>query len=177
MIFQTIRMPACIATLLASSFIFAAAMPVSQQVSAPPASAAPTVRMPKELALPANSNTPQPVDITQPSLGELDPSFDSAAYRRAVKSGSNAMRNEDWANAAIEFQEALKLNPQSKEVAYNLGIAMFRQGEFAAAEKLFKESADTDSADLAAKSMFNEGNAIYANVVNGLSASAQPSQT
>ena len=189
MIAKTSRIQASIASLAAASFIFAAAVPASQQKTppqtnvvaqkskpistpiipqTPAASPTPTLHMPKDLALPANANTLRPADIPEANLGELEKSFDAAAYRRAVKNGEMALNKEDWNNAALELQEALTLNPRSKELTYNLGIAKFRQGDFAEAEKLFKDSAETTSADLAAKSMFNEGNAIYANAVKNL---------
>ncbi|MSR34744.1 MAG: hypothetical protein EXS12_08140, partial [Phycisphaerales bacterium] len=198
MIAPTTRIHTSIAVLVATSFIFAAAMPTWQQTNVAPtkvapqksqASSPPTVspttpaiqppalRMPKDLALPANANTLVPADIPDAALGELERSFDAAAYRRAVKSGVASLRIEDWNKAALELQEALAMNPQSKEVAYNLGIAKFRQGDFAGAEKQFKDSAQTDSADLAAKSMFNEGNSIYANAIKNLEQSKAQSQS
>ncbi len=189
MIAKNTRFQILVAALAAASFILAAAVPASQQTTSSPtnvvaqkskpistqtipqtpvASPTPNLRMPKDLALPANTNTLRPADIPEANLGELEKSFDAAAYRRAVKNGEMALKKEDWNNAALELQEALTLNPHSKELTYNLGIAKFRQGDFAEAEKLFKDSAETTSADLAAKSMFNEGNAIYANAVKNL---------
>ncbi|MEI6272506.1 MAG: tetratricopeptide repeat protein, partial [Phycisphaerae bacterium] len=189
MIARNSRFQISVTTLAVASFILAAAVPASQQTTSSPtnvvaqkskpistpiipqtpvASPTPTLRMPKDLALPANANTLRPSDIPEANLGELEKSFDAAAYRRAVKNGEMALKKEDWNNAALELQEALTLNPNSKELTYNLGIAKFRQGDFAEAEKLFKDSAETTSADLAAKSMFNEGNAIYANAVKNL---------
>ena len=189
MIARPTRVHNYIVALAAASFIFAAAMPASQQTTLQPAktaplqvkvnstppttptqapSATPPLRTTKDLALPGNINTLAPADIPDTNMGGLEKKFDSTEYRRAVKNGMALLRKEDWTNAALELQAALELNPQSKEVAYNLGIAKFRQGEFAMAEKLFKDSAETESSDLAAKSMFNEGNAIYANAVNNL---------
>lgn len=124
--------------------------------------------------MPANSNTLEPAEVPEREWNAAGRTFDAAAYRRAVKGGMAALRNQDWAEAASQFQESLKLNPDSKEAAYNLGIAKFRQGDYAGAEELFKNAAQTHSADLAAKSMFNEGNSIYANAVKNL---AQPKAT
>ncbi len=166
------RIQKSISALMAASFIFTAAVASSAQTNPPP-----PPRAPNEIILPANLSTTQPVGVARPALGQLETPFDSAAYRQAVKNGSNALQIEDWNNAAIELQEALRLNPQSREVAYNLGVAKFRQGDFVEAEKLFGKSAETDSADLAAQSMFNQGNAIYANVLNSLAQSQQNSQT
>lgn len=126
------RIQKSISALMAASFIFTAAVASSAQTNPPP------LRAPNEIILPANISATQPVGVARPALGQLETPFDSGAYRQAVKNGSNALHIEDWNNAAIELQKALRLNPQSREVAYNLGVAKFRQGDFVEAEKLLK---------------------------------------
>jgi hypothetical protein len=132
---------------------------------------APSLHMPQDLTAPA-AKPMDAAEVPESVPAEAGRDYDAAAYRRAVKSGQAALRSEDWSEAASQLQAALQMNPSSKEVAYNLGIAKFRQGDFAAAEQLFKTAAQSESADLAAKSMFNEGNSIYASVVKGLPAGA-----
>jgi Ca-activated chloride channel family protein len=94
--------------------------------------------------------------------------FDPAAYRAAVQRANAAVNAQDWPNAAKQLEEVLALKPDSKEAAYNLGVARFQQGDFAGARKMFQQSAQNAPADLAARSMYNEGNSIYADVVRNL---------
>ena len=123
--------------LVAASCMFAAAAPswtqtnlpaanvgLPQSTSVTPATTPPTpiakptanpsLRMPKDLALPARANPLAPVDIAQENAGDIEKTFDNAAYRRAVKNGQMALRNQEWDNAAVQLQEALTLNPNSK---------------------------------------------------------------
>jgi hypothetical protein len=135
----------------------------------PASKGAPALRVPDALlAPPASKDVPEGAPAPM-SDGVTTPApFDPAAYRRTVNAANAAMRAQDWKAASDNLQQALAMRPDSKEVAYNLGVAKFQQGDFAAARKLFQESGQNTSADLAARSMYNQGNAIYADAMKNL---------
>lgn len=156
-----------IACLSLASQVFAmqGAMPPAE----PASKGAPALRVPDALlAPPASRDVPEEAPAPM-SDGVTTPApFDPAAYRRTVNAANAAMRAQDWKAASDNLQRALAMRPDSKEVAYNLGVAKFQQGDFAAARKLFQESGQNTSADLAARSMYNQGNAIYADAMKNL---------
>lgn len=156
-----------IACLSIASHVFAAqgAKPPAE----PASKGAPALRVPDALlAPPASKDVPDEAPAPM-SDGVTTPApFDPAAYRRTVNAANAAMRAQDWKAASDNLQQALAMRPDSKEVAYNLGVAKFQQGDFAAARKLFQESGQNTSADLAARSMYNQGNAIYADAMKNL---------
>jgi len=135
----------------------------------PASKGAPALRVPDALLAPPTSKDVPDEAPAPMSDGVTTPApFDPAAYRRTVNAANAAMRAQDWKAASDNLQQALAMRPDSKEVAYNLGVAKFQQGDFAAARKLFQESGQNTSADLAARSMYNQGNAIYADAMKNL---------
>ena len=156
-----------IACLSIASQVFA--MQGATPPAEPASKGAPALRVPDALlAPPASKDVPDEAPAPM-SDGVTTPApFDPAAYRRTVNAANAAMRAQDWKAAADNLQQALAMRPDSKEVAYNLGVAKFQQGDFAAARKLFQESGQNTSADLAARSMYNQGNAIYADAMKNL---------
>ncbi len=156
-----------IACLSIASQVFA--MQGATQPAEPASKGAPALRVPDALlAPPASKDVPDEAPAPM-SDGVTTPApFDPAAYRRTVNAANAAMRAQDWKAASDNLQQALAMRPDSKEVAYNLGVAKFQQGDFAAARKLFQESGQNASADLAARSMYNQGNAIYADAMKNL---------
>jgi hypothetical protein len=58
------------------------------------------------------------------------------------------------------------------EVLYNLGVARYREGELADAERLFRAAAERGRSEVAARAMFNEGTTAYAEVLRVLEAQA-----
>jgi hypothetical protein len=147
------------------------ALSAQGQPQAPTASAAstapkaPAIRVPDALVNPV---TPDEVGEPAPTPETPTQPFDPAAYRAAVKRANAAVAEQDWPNAAKSLEEVLALKPDSREAAYNLGVARFQQGDFAGARTMFQQSAQSASADLAARSMYNEGNSIYADAVRNL---------
>jgi len=125
----------------------------------------PTIRVPDSLV---NAPITQESVPSQETQGAPSRPFDPAAYRAAARRANTAMAAQDWAAASKDLEEVLALKPDSKEAAYNLGVARFQQGDFAGARTMFQQSAQNASADLAARSMYNEGNSIYADAVRNL---------
>jgi hypothetical protein len=136
-----------------------------QAPAAPTTPKAPAIRVPDALV---NPITPDETSEPAPTPETPAQPFDPAAYRAAVKRANAAVAQQDWPDAAKSLEEVLALKPDSKEAAYNLGVARFQQGDFAGARKMFQQSAQNAPADLAARSMYNEGNSIYADAVRNL---------
>ena len=152
--------------LIALALIAPMAVASTQRVTAPvepPASGdAATLKLPEpQPGPPPAADEP----VVEPAAA---PAFDPAAYRAAVQSGMAAMQSQDWATASTELEKALQRKPDSREVAYNLGVSRFQQGDYAGARQLFQRSAQGANADLAARSMYNQGNATYAEVLKSL---------
>ncbi len=81
-----------------------------------------------------------------------------AEAQRLLDAGDNTA-------AVAKYEEARSLAPDSAEIAYNLGVAKYRLGDFTEAANLFKEAASKAKADLAARAMFNQGTATYADAL------------
>ncbi|MFM1821932.1 MAG: hypothetical protein RI967_198 [Planctomycetota bacterium] len=60
------------------------------------------------------------------------------------------------------------------ETLYNLGVARYREGDLAGAERLFRAAAERGRSEVAARAMFNEGTTAYAEVLRVLEAAATP---
>ncbi len=147
-----------------------------QPPSTQPATAAAHAVSPSQSAvrLPDEMIAPKALPLNEDVLSDDNASpprpFDAAAFRSAVQQANAAMRSNEWAQAASHLNEALAIKPDSKEVAYNLGVAEFQQGKFPDAQKAFQQSGQNSTADLAARSMYNQGNSIYADAMSKLPA-------
>lgn len=147
-------------------------------MQAPPASvpAAPVAPTTQPLQLDEALLAPKPSSGEGANASDTPRDFDAAAFRDAVRRSNAAMGDKDWAGAESALQEALALKPDSKEAAYNLGLAQYMQGKFKDAAKRFEESAAgassikdaRASADLAARSMYNQGRARYGELLDML---------
>ncbi len=90
----------------------------------------------------------------------------------------------DTANAIVKYEEARSIDPESPQLAYNLGVAKYRAGELTEAARLFREAAAGASSQattrsaaqtsLAAQSMFNQGTAVYADALKQLPTGGPP---
>jgi len=92
-----------------------------------------------------------------------DASSSSATeIRAAIARARASMASKDWANAAAAWSEVERLDPTSAAAIHNLGVARYREGDPQAAADAFERAARLGDADLAARSMYNEGTARYA---------------
>jgi tetratricopeptide (TPR) repeat protein len=67
----------------------------------------------------------------------------TARYNMAL---NHALRGE-YSQAALEYRNALQLNPQLRDAHAGLGIALYLQGELGEAADAFRRAVDLDSAD------------------------------
>ena len=88
--------------------------------------------------------------------------------RAAIARARASMASEDWANAAAAWSEVERLDPTSAAAIHNLGVARYREGDPQAAADAFERAARLGDADLAARSMYNEGTARYAAALEAL---------
>ena len=102
---------------------------------------------------------------------EVEPKVDNSVLKPLVASAEEAMAQSDWASAKSYWQRALSASPTSPEIAYNLGVAAYRNGDFLESASAFETAAEMADADLAAHAMYNEGTARYAEALERLNSS------
>ena len=67
-----------------------------------------------------------------------------------------------WAEAAALYTEALKESPKNAEATYNLGLCLYRQGQFAKAEEHFKKALEyAPPGALKGQAAYNLGNTQF----------------
>ena len=93
---------------------------------------------------------------------------DQAAFRTAVREAREAMDAGDFAAATLAYTRAVEADPSNSRALYNRGVAQYKDGSLKEAAESFAEAAQSAEVDLAAQSMFNQGNAIYAQAIKGL---------
>lgn len=80
--------------------------------------------------------------------------------RKLTKEGNRNFADGDFPAAAQQYQDAQEKAPQAAEIAYNLGNALYRQGNFAAAAEQLRRAAAGGVA-VAPQSWYNLGNALF----------------
>jgi tetratricopeptide (TPR) repeat protein len=96
--------------------------------------------------------------------------------RTELRKGNGDYKQEKYTEAEIAYRKALELNAQSKEAAYNLGSALYRQGKFDEAARQYEMSAGGENNKTkVAESMHNYGNSCLAKAIaEQAQASQQP---
>lgn len=85
---------------------------------------------------------------------------DDVAARTAadkVQEGNDLLARQQYAEAMAAYDEAKKSLPESAEVAYNRGIALYRMGEFEKATKALQDALKPDKPELESKVKYNLG--------------------
>lgn len=103
--------------------------------------------------------------LTGPTLGQTDPGGAYAERREAarlVEQGNVLMAEGKHAEALAAYDEAAKRLPESPEVAYNRGLALYRLGRFDQAEPAFQDALKADRPELEARAKYNLGRAVHA---------------
>ncbi|MSR28179.1 MAG: tetratricopeptide repeat protein [Phycisphaerales bacterium] len=99
---------------------------------------------------------------------------DLRAFREAAAKARAALDAGDFVEASAAYSKAAEADPSSAPAFYNRGVAQYRAGTFEQAAESFAASAQLADATLAAASMFNEGNAIYAQALAQMPEGAPP---
>ena len=93
-----------------------------------------------------------------------------AERRSLIESANAAMEAQDWSSAAEAWGRLQAIDPNLPDAAYNRGVARYRAGDFTGAAESFQQAARLGDADLAARAMYNEGTARYAEALKTLEA-------
>ena len=93
------------------------------------------------------------------ALGKMQLSqMSNAGAKSHLEAGNAFVDQEQFTQAAVEYQKAIRLDPEYAEAYNNLGISLAEQGEMADAVKAFREAVRIDPED--AESQSNLGNAL-----------------
>lgn len=93
-------------------------------------------------------------------MGSLSAAETVASRINAANQLLADQKNSEAVQALSNIQQATGLLEEQRQ--YNLGVALYRNGDPSAAQDLFAQTARSDNASLAAKSRYNLGNCQYA---------------
>lgn len=123
---------------------------------------------------PDGAAVPSGAGAVTPPKHQAHGPVDLKAFRHAVKDANMAMDAGDFESARAAYDLALQADPSSAPALFNRGVAQYRSGDFEAAAESFATSASNADARLAAASMFNQGNSIYADALRQLPKEQSP---
>ncbi|HUW07251.1 MAG TPA: tetratricopeptide repeat protein [Williamwhitmania sp.] len=85
--------------------------------------------------------------------------------RKEIRMGNKLYDKASFLDSEVKYRKALERNPSSFDAQFNLGDALYKQGKFDEAAKIFnKISTDNKSADQKkqlASSFYNLGNSLF----------------
>ncbi len=84
-----------------------------------------------------------------------------------VKEGNEQLTGGNYREALAAFDRAREQAPESAVVAYDRGVALYRLGEFDAAETAFQDALGPEMPELEAKAKYNLGRCAHAQAVAG----------
>jgi Ca-activated chloride channel family protein len=90
---------------------------------------------------------------------------DPRAGADLVKKGNKLLAEGAYADALAAYDEAVERLPDSPEVAYNRGIALYRLGEFTQAEPAFQDAMRPGRPELEAMAKYNLGRCAHASAL------------
>lgn len=80
----------------------------------------------------------------------------------AVKEGNQLLAEEKFVEALKAYDRAAALSPDSPQVAYNRGLALYRLGQFEAARKAFQDAIKPSHPEIEARAKYNLGRTAHA---------------
>jgi len=84
----------------------------------------------------------------------------------AVKEGNRLLGEEKFAEALKAYDEASRHAPQSPQVAYNRGLALYRLGQYDAASKAFQDAVKPSHPEIEAMAKYNLGRTAHAEALD-----------
>jgi tetratricopeptide (TPR) repeat protein len=82
--------------------------------------------------------------------------------RSLIKEGNRAYEEEDFTGAEVQYRKVLEVDKDLVEGSFNLGDALYKQGNFDGSTRAFEEAASVSKEDeMTAKTFFNKGNALF----------------
>ena len=85
----------------------------------------------------------------------------SQSGRKDVAEGNKLYKSEQYLDALNRYQIAAADNPNTPEINYNLGTALYKLGKYEEAFAEFDKALKSDDALLHSQSYYNMGNAFY----------------
>ncbi len=83
-----------------------------------------------------------------------------------VREGNRLLSENRFAEALTAYDKAAEQLPDSPEVAYNRGLALYRQGEFAKASAAFQNAIKPGRPEMEAKAKYNLGRCEHASAID-----------
>lgn len=102
-------------------------------------------------------------------LGDIVRADDGASRQVAefVQKGNDALATGKYQDALTAFDEAKNVAPESPEIAYNRGIALYRLGKYADAQRALQDALKPDRPDMEAKVKYNLGRSAHEAAIAG----------
>lgn len=79
----------------------------------------------------------------------------------AIRQGAGRLSDGDWAGAQAAFARAIALGRDSALLRYDLGVSLYRGGEFDQARQQFEAALVSAPPDMVVAVRFNRGNSYY----------------
>jgi len=92
---------------------------------------------------------------------------------QAVRNGNERLRQGDAEGALQQYDEAEKLKPDAKEIAFDQGLSYFKLGRFDEARQSFEEAAESENDELSADALYGAAAVDHA---QAFAESGQPRQ-
>ncbi|MBI5765282.1 MAG: tetratricopeptide repeat protein [Planctomycetes bacterium] len=84
-----------------------------------------------------------------------------------MQRGNEALAAGKYQDALAAYDEAKRVRPESPEVAYNRGIALYRLGKYDDAQKALQDALKPDRPDMEAKVKYNLGRSAHEAAIAG----------
>lgn len=85
----------------------------------------------------------------------------AAGFNGTVKKGNNAFKKGDFKAALELYHQAEADRPESPELQYNIGTALYKEGKYEEAADKLEKSFTTGDIDDEAMARYNQGNVFY----------------
>jgi Ca-activated chloride channel family protein len=160
--FRRRKVPVAAAALLLALLAPLAGSASAQQPMPDPGSAAPApVPVPMPGGAEPASSAPPPIQIV-PKKGSAKLMDElMLAPSRATRRGRKAFEEGKHPEALDAFRQAVESRSQDLAARFNLADALYKNGRYDEAERIWREIAENKGSPLARKSLFNAGNSLY----------------
>ena len=85
----------------------------------------------------------------------------AASKARSVKEGNKLFQKGDFGSSIEKYEAALKNDPESDVINFDLGTAYYKKGDYQDAIEHLQKALLSDDSQLRAKALYNIGNSYY----------------